>query len=209
MKATELPLPMGATTGPGPSDPRARRTRTQLMAALVELATHKELDDITIAELTTTAGVNRATFYLHYSDKEGLLLDAIDALTDEVSTGAAAATVEELDDVDHAPLHTLAFFAELDQRASLYRRVLGPTGSPALIGRLHDGMRRVIVQEIHRRAPDLRADERSIERRAAFVAGGVIAAAVTWLSDDERVSAEEEAAAVWQMVLAAAVPLDD
>ena len=176
------------------------------MTALVELASDRDLDDITIGELTAAAGVNRATFYLHYANKEQLLVDAIDDVTDEISIGAAAATSEEFDDQDRAPRHTQAFFAELDERAALYRRILGPTGSPAVVARLAEGLQRVIAEQIGQRTPGKGHDARSIERRAAFLAGGVIAAAATWLSSDERAPAAEEAVEVWRLALAAGVP---
>ncbi len=179
------------------------------MAALVELATHRDLDEISISELAAEAGVNRATFYLHYSDKEGLLIDAIGQVTDEISLGAAAASGEELVDADHAPLHTLAFFAELDRHAALYRRVLGPAGSPAVVAHLRDGIQRAITAEMHHRSAERAVDDRSTSRVGAFVAGGVIAAAITWLDDDDRPPAAEEAAAVWRMVLASSLPLWD
>jgi AcrR family transcriptional regulator len=196
-----------ATAHVRPSDPRAIRTRTKLMAALVDLATRKDLDEISIGELTAAAGVNRATFYLHYPDKEGLLLDAVGALTDEISVGAAAASDEEFANPDSAPLHTLAFFAELDRSAALYRRVLGPAGSPAAQASLHDGLRRAITDEIMHRSADRTIDERSTERSAAFLTGGVIAAAIAWLDDDKRAPATAEAAAVWRMVLASSAAL--
>jgi AcrR family transcriptional regulator len=196
-----------ATAHVRPSDPRAIRTRTKLMAALVDLATRKDLDEISIGELTAAAGVNRATFYLHYSDKEGLLLDAVRALTDEISVGAAAASGKDFADPDRAPLHTLAFFAELDRSAALYRRVLGPAGSPAVQASLHDGLRRAITDEIMHRSADRTIDERSTERSAAFLTGGVIAAAIAWLDDDKRAPATAEAAAVWRMVLASSAAL--
>jgi AcrR family transcriptional regulator len=149
--------------------------------------------------------VNRATFYLHYTSKEQLLVDAIDDVTDEISIGAAAATGEEFDDQDRAPRHTQAFFAELDERAAFYRRILGPTGSPAVVARLAEGLQRVIAEQIGQREP-AKDDARSIERRAAFVAGGVIAAAATWLGSDERAPAAQEAVEVWRLALAAGVP---
>lgn len=188
------------------ADPRVRRTRAQLTNALVRLAAERDLADITIAELTRDAGVNRATFYLHYATKEAVLLGAIDDVTAQLSAGAAAATGDELDDTDHAPRHTEAFFAELENRAPLYRRILGPTGSPAVVARLADGLQRVVMDEIRRRAPDDWDDDRAIERRAAFVAGGVLAAAVSWLNADRRPPAAEEAVEVWRLVLASTAP---
>src|ERR1700684_3929993 len=55
------------------TDPRILRSRRILMEALVRLLTQKEFEDISIQEITDEATLNRATFYLHYPDKNALL----------------------------------------------------------------------------------------------------------------------------------------
>jgi AcrR family transcriptional regulator len=55
------------------TDPRVLRSRRMLMEALVRLLTQKEFDDISIQEIADEATLNRATFYLHYPDKNALL----------------------------------------------------------------------------------------------------------------------------------------
>ncbi len=55
------------------TDPRILRSRRMLMDALVKLLTKKEFDDISIQEIADEATLNRATFYLHYPDKNALL----------------------------------------------------------------------------------------------------------------------------------------
>ena len=57
----------------GAVDPRIVRSRRMLMEALVRLLGKKEFDDISIQEIADEAGLNRATFYLHYADKNALL----------------------------------------------------------------------------------------------------------------------------------------
>jgi len=47
-------------------DRRILRTRTLLREVLLDLASEKPLENITVKELTDTAGLNRGTFYLHY-----------------------------------------------------------------------------------------------------------------------------------------------
>ncbi|WP_150272198.1 TetR/AcrR family transcriptional regulator [Paenibacillus tepidiphilus] len=49
-------------------DRRVLRTRTLLRKVLLDLASEKPLESITVKELTDTAGLNRGTFYLHYQD---------------------------------------------------------------------------------------------------------------------------------------------
>ena len=55
------------------TDPRILRSRRMLMEALVRLLTQKEFDEISIQEIADEATLNRATFYLHYPDKNALL----------------------------------------------------------------------------------------------------------------------------------------
>jgi AcrR family transcriptional regulator len=55
------------------TDPRILRSRRMLMDALARLLTLKEFDDISIQEIADEATLNRATFYLHYPDKNALL----------------------------------------------------------------------------------------------------------------------------------------
>lgn len=55
------------------ADPRVVRSRRMLMEALARLLQRKEFDDISIQEIADEATLNRATFYLHYSDKNDLL----------------------------------------------------------------------------------------------------------------------------------------
>jgi AcrR family transcriptional regulator len=55
------------------TDPRVLRSRQMLMESLLRLLTRKEFDDISIQEIADEATLNRATFYLHYPDKNALL----------------------------------------------------------------------------------------------------------------------------------------
>jgi AcrR family transcriptional regulator len=55
------------------ADPRVLRTRRMLMESLSRLLARKSLDDISIQEIADEATLNRATFYLHYPDKNALL----------------------------------------------------------------------------------------------------------------------------------------
>src|ERR1700683_1529062 len=54
-------------------DPRILRSRRMLVEALAKLLTQKSFDDISIQEIAAVATLNRATFYLHYPDKNALL----------------------------------------------------------------------------------------------------------------------------------------
>lgn len=55
------------------TDPRILRSRQMLMEALARLLDRKEFADISVQEIADEATLNRATFYLHYADKNALL----------------------------------------------------------------------------------------------------------------------------------------
>jgi len=55
------------------TDPRVLRSRQMLTESLLRLLARKEFDDISIQEIADEATLNRATFYLHYPDKNALL----------------------------------------------------------------------------------------------------------------------------------------
>ena len=65
------------------TDRRIQRTRQSLRTALLELIKEKDYDAISIEEITERANVGRATFYLHYKDKEDLLLEEFSEMANE------------------------------------------------------------------------------------------------------------------------------
>lgn len=54
-------------------DPRIVRTRQMLEEALLTLMQKKPFHNIAVGDITEQAGVNRSTFYAHYTDKYDLL----------------------------------------------------------------------------------------------------------------------------------------
>jgi len=54
-------------------DRRSRRTRNQVIAAMMDLMLEKTYDAITVQDLLDRANIGRSTFYSHYYDKEDVL----------------------------------------------------------------------------------------------------------------------------------------
>jgi AcrR family transcriptional regulator len=68
---------MASIDGPPRSpDRRIRKTRRALGDALLELCVEKPYVAITVQDVIDRADVSRSTFYAHYVDKDGLLIDA-------------------------------------------------------------------------------------------------------------------------------------
>ena len=54
-------------------DPRIKRTRALLEKAFMEVMIEKGFQAVSVQDITEKAGVNRATFYDHFTDKYAFL----------------------------------------------------------------------------------------------------------------------------------------
>ncbi|MEO8529158.1 MAG: TetR/AcrR family transcriptional regulator, partial [Pseudolysinimonas sp.] len=113
-------------------DPRIARTRQSLQEALFELARERELDDISVADITERAGVNRSSFYQHYADKDTLLADAIDAAVESAEAGLPI----PIDLTPDPPDILVRYLRHVDENAAVYRRIFAARGSGVAVDRL-------------------------------------------------------------------------
>src|SRR5271167_4103282 len=67
-------------------DARIQRTHDRLGSALVELIQEKPIDDVTVQEVLDRSSVGRSTFYLHFRDKNDLLLSQLEQFLEIMST---------------------------------------------------------------------------------------------------------------------------
>src|SRR6188768_3406054 len=107
-------------------DPRIARTQGSLQQAALELATERDLDAITVADIAERAGVNRSSFYQHYSDKDTLLADAIDAVAETAGTDLSG--ISEI--TPDPPAVLVDYLRHVDENAAVYSRIFGDHGSP-------------------------------------------------------------------------------
>ena len=73
-------------------DRRARRTRTLLQHAFLEVLRQKRFDSITIQDITEQADVSRTTFYAYFPDKYALLEATLRAQFQQALAGRFPAT---------------------------------------------------------------------------------------------------------------------
>ena len=67
-------------------DERARRTRDRLGNAFVALIHEKPIESVTVQDVLNRAKVGRSTFYLHFRDKNDLLLGQLEVFLETMST---------------------------------------------------------------------------------------------------------------------------
>ncbi len=177
-------------------DPRVGRTKRSLQGALFDLARERPLDDITISDVVARADVNRSTFYQHYSDKETLLADALDAYAE-----GAGATLIGLDlPLDSPPPELVAYLRHLDENASLYRRVFADGGAGVAVARLRARIEAIVRAGLETSGAE-GFDGMPPDVVAAGIAGSVLGAIGAWLAREPRPDVETAADWIWRLLV--------
>src|SRR5512135_1559032 len=128
-------------------DPRVVRTRQMLRDALVELIEEKGFDALTVQDITDRAELNRATFYLHYRDRQDLLENSLRDAIDELMADLGTSADEQGQLVsDESPRPITAVFEHVAQHAHFYRVMLSAEGVPAFSAGVRDYMAEVTLR---------------------------------------------------------------
>ena len=157
-------------------DSRVRRTQERLGGALIELIQEKPIDDVTVQEVLDRAAVGRSTFYLHFRDKNDLLLSQLETFLEMMST---ALSVRKEDSRRVVPVAEL--FSHIGSQMKIYRAL-------ADSGRLNDffdlaqgyfsrGIERRLRE--FKRIPKL--PQRELAARASALAGSLLSLLRWWL----------------------------
>ena len=86
---------------PRQTDVRVQKTKERLYASLLSLLKEKSIEKVSICEICNRAGVNRNTFYSHYSDIKELLAEIEGGFMEEIISSIAISknTVESVEDL--------------------------------------------------------------------------------------------------------------
>lgn len=163
-------------------DPRILRTRQQLRAALVSLIEEKGLDALTVQDIADRAGLNRATFYLHYHDKQDLLEKSLRDAIDELMADLGATTGEQGQLVfDGSPRPIKAVFEHVAQHAEFYRVMLSSEGVPAFSAGVRDYMAEVTIRWLAALQPDPHQSRVPLEIVANSLSWSLLGVLIWWL----------------------------
>lgn len=180
-------------------DRRKQRTRRLLHEALLALIVERGYDDLSIQDITDRADLRRATFYLHYKDKDELLIavlrETFDALARQLE---AEASSDALAGKTYLKAYRL-MFAHVAENAVLYRTILsGQVG--AMVSR---SVREYLAGHVQR-ALSLQ-DSNSFglpdEVIAHYVAGVELSLITWWLENEQPFDIEAMAEMTQRLVL--------
>lgn len=166
---------------PKKPDRRTARTRRCLQDALMKLIMEKGYDLVTIEEITGRADVGRTTFYLHFKDKEDLLLQSLEGLAQDLvarigQDSEGGLTSQPLGEI------ILAVFEHAKENASMYLIVLKGGAALAALDRLNAYMVQVGTAIITMRVQNLgKRLSFPVEQAAAYFAASLLGYVTWWL----------------------------
>ncbi|MCK6578945.1 MAG: TetR/AcrR family transcriptional regulator [Anaerolineae bacterium] len=156
-------------------DRRVIRTRRTLHRALLELIAERGYDAVSVADIAERAELRRATFYLHYHDKEALLMAALEGVLDDLFAQLAAA-------VNEAEAWRI-LFAHLAARRRLYRDLFTGQSAAAVARRCFERLDARMPTAI---TPD--------DMPSGALAGAVVGLIGWWLESGSSATVEDMAA---------------
>lgn len=136
------------------TDPRVKRTRGLLREALMGLATEKWFSRLTIKDVTSQAGLDRTTFYLHYGGLHDLLEDCARDLFNQMRAEIYAhKTITGRKESSGLEPFVESVFCHLEKHKKIYRIILGKQGDPLFRALFQELLSELIFEPIAREAP--------------------------------------------------------
>lgn len=164
----------------GMLDRRVARTQRSLRDALIALIHERGWDVVTVQDICERADVGRSTFYVHFADKEELLLSGFELFRGQLREHVAARADEPL-----------AFLRPLIEHVREHQRM-----SRALVGkRSHQAVQRefmrLVSEMVERDVAPLMAAGPRRNAVVRYLAGAVAELLVWWLDNRTGLDAAE------------------
>jgi len=176
------------------NDLRVIKTKRGLREAFIRLLLEKGYDAISIQDIATEAQAARVTFYRHYKDKEGLLVDCLNVIYEEVSKRVKMVSMENFQN-GYSPM--LIFYEHMQEEEVLYRILFSSRGTQVVIERLRKLFAERVMLQTAGRLPAKQL-QIPIEIIAYHSASAQIGLAIWWLENDKPYPPEYMAqASLW------------
>jgi AcrR family transcriptional regulator len=166
-------------------DLRKRRSQEKLQVALALHLQSKTIDEITIGELTRTAGVSRQTFYSNFDSKQSILLNRIEALF--IKSRVYFESIIHRDDLGREGIVELGFknlLEECDKERTLMRAAFTGQAGIQCLSLLKAGLATLIAERVlHQFSYNFESDQ--LDVISDFYAGALIGTIQGWLLNED------------------------
>jgi AcrR family transcriptional regulator len=174
-------------------DRRIVRTRTALREALIALIQEKGFESISIHEIADRANVNRATFYLHYRDKEDLLTRSMQDVYQDLVYQS-----EQIDQLDGHYAGDVVVFNHVRDYIGFYKVMLGSKGVASYMHTILTFIANVSIAPLQSLEMIQQGKPNSDLVATAYVYAGAIMGFIKWWVEHDMPYPPKQAALVAQ-----------
>lgn len=157
-------------------DARVLRTHQRLGSAMLELTREKPINAVTVQDVLDRASVGRSTFYLHFRDKNDLLLSQLEQFLEIMSTTLSVRKEASLRVVPVAEM-----FAHIGSQKKFYRDLR----DAGCLNDFFDLAQAYFARGIERRLKEskrvAKISQRELSARAVAVAGSLLSLLRWWM----------------------------
>ena len=184
-------------------DRRVQKTCTQLHKALMSSILGKKYESITVQEILDRANVGRSTFYMHYGDKDELLLSGLQNVRSLLQSAQATATAPPGKSYEKIIGFSLAMFEHAYEYRAVNRALLGSNAEAVVRRYIHSALVTVVDHEVRM---ELRKGRRgncpvSPELLTHFLVSSFVSVMTWWLNTRNPVPPKDIDAAYRRLVL--------
>ena len=137
----------------GKTDRRVQRTRALLQEALLTLIEEKGYAAVTVQDILDRANLGRSTFYMHYRDKDDLLVSGFDHLKTLFETSAPHPQSTSRQAPPRNASLSLAFFRHAAEQQRLYKAMVGKRGGEVVQKYLYQYVADLLKSHLEQRFP--------------------------------------------------------
>lgn len=175
-------------------DRRIQKTRKALTEALIQLILEKGYEQVTVQDILDRANVGRSTFYLHYENKDQLLLNGptnlnLSFFSDDSENEAPATGIDLVNLFDH-----------IEANKPLAHAMMGKNAGNIMV----DFFRNMIAQQINRKYRKQFGKGKHAQRLLSYLSMAASASVVSligsWIEEEMPLAGKEMASLSAQLI---------
>ena len=166
-------------------DLRKRRSQEKLQVALAHHLQTQTIDEITIGQLTRTAGVSRQTFYSNFDSKQSILLSRIESLFEKTTIYFQANSHrEDLGREEIIELSLKHFLTECEKDEAMMKAAFTGRAGFQCLALLKDSFGKFIAERF-KFMFNFNFESKQLDIISDFYAGAFIGTVQGWLMNED------------------------
>lgn len=177
-------------------DPRVIRTRRLLKQALIELMEEQAFEEIKVQDISNRATVKRVTFYLHYKDKNELLIQCIDEILSDLreKVNVQVSLLDNFDYLEEDPHPSFVqLFHQIAENFAFYKGLLVTNRVPYLASGLLEIIHEFVSEGINQIEPSEQNLTANRDLIIKYVESAFLEVIIWWIKNNLHYSEREMA----------------